>query len=128
MALTYGVRIVYITGITPLLLSELSNGFNVVQNLSWAKQYSELCGFTRADILESLKFLCEKEEDREKYLQTLTKYADGYHFCSSEKVERVFNTQTSILYLNVSLVPQSYQGELLTAFLVYCQRYSCGEP
>src|SRR5436190_22424288 len=90
----YGIQKVYITGVTPLLLSDLISGANDQQNISFSPRISAICGLTRSDVLEALRVICDNEEEIQKHLEELQHYANGYHFCQERSVEPVFNTQT----------------------------------
>ena len=98
----YGIKKVYITGVTPLLLSDLISGANDQENISFNPDFSTLCGLTRSDVLAALRVICNNEEEVQKHLSELVYYTDGYHFCQQRKVEPVFNTQTALSYLEVS--------------------------
>lgn len=95
----YGIKKVYITGVTPLLLSGLTSGANDHENISFSPQFSTICGLTRSDVLGALEVICNNNEEVEKCLGELERNANGYHFCQQRSVERVFNTQTALSYL-----------------------------
>jgi hypothetical protein len=98
----YGIKKVYITGVTPLLMGDLISGANDQENISFSPDFSTLCGLTRSDVLAALRVICNNEEEMQKHLSELVYYANGYHFCQQRKVEPVFNTQTALSYLQVS--------------------------
>jgi len=98
----YGINKVYITGVTPLLLSGLTSGANDHENISFSPQFSTICGLTRSDVLGALEVICNNEKEVQKCLRELEHHANGYHFCQQRSVERVFNTQTALSYLQVS--------------------------
>src|SRR4051794_35091133 len=98
---SYGIRKVYITGVTPLLLSGLTSGGNHQENISFSPRISTICGLTRPDVLGALRVICN-EEEVEKHLEELQHHANGYHFCQERSVDLVFNTQTALSYLQVS--------------------------
>jgi hypothetical protein len=97
----YGIKKVYITGVTPLLMSDPISGANDQENISLSPRISTICGLTRSDVLGALRVICN-EEDVQKHLRELEYYTNGYHFCQERSVERVFNTQTALSYLEVS--------------------------
>jgi hypothetical protein len=97
-----GITKVYITGVTPLLLSDLISGANDHENISFDPQISTICGLTRSDVLGALRVICNNEEEVQKHFKELAKHTNGYHFCQQQSVEPVFNTQTALLYLQVS--------------------------
>ena len=94
---------VYITGVMPLLLNETLSDFNVVSNISHNYQYAELCGLSQSDAFGTLKTICSNHSEAESHLAELTRYVNGYHFCSDRKVEPMYNTTTCLGYFNVSL-------------------------
>ena len=98
----YGIKKVYITGVTPLLLSDLISGANEQQNRSFDPRLSIICGLTRSDVLGALRAICNNEEEVQNHLKKLEFYTNGYHFCKDRRVELVFNTQTALSYLQVS--------------------------
>jgi len=98
----YGIQRVYITGVTPLLISDLISGANDQENISISPLVSDICGLTRSDVLGALKAICNDEEEVQKHLGELERFANGYHFCQERRVEPVFNTHTALSYLQVS--------------------------
>src|SRR5437763_505823 len=98
----HGIEKVYITGVTPLLLSDLISGANDQENITFSPRISTICGLTQSDVLGALRAICKKEEEVQKHLRELEYYTNGYHFCQERSVERVFNTQTALSYLEVS--------------------------
>lgn len=104
----YSIRKVYITGVTPLLLSDLVSGANNQDNISFSPRISTICGLTRSDVLGALRVLCNNEEEVQKHLQELEHHANGYHFCQQRSVDPVFNTQTALSYLQVSRPDYSF--------------------
>jgi hypothetical protein len=97
-----GISRVFITGISPLSLTDVGREFNVAKNLSFLREMAGLCGLTRADIEASLREICGSDHEAyQKHLSTMTKCLDGYHFCDKEKVETVYNTQTCLDFLQV---------------------------
>ena len=100
--LDYGIKKQYMTGVVPLLLSNLTSGANEQQNRSFHPHLSTICGLTRSDILAALKAICGNEEEVQNHLKKLEFYANGYHFCKDRRVEPVFNTNTALMYFQVS--------------------------
>jgi len=98
---SYAIKKVYITGVTPLLLSDIISGADH-DNVSFNPEFSTICGLTRSDVLGALKVICNNEEEVQTHLRELAHHANGYHFCQQRRVEPVFNTQTALSYLQVS--------------------------
>jgi hypothetical protein len=96
-----GIRKVFITGISPLSLTDNTSGFNIAYNMSFNSKVAGICGLTRADLVAALRMICDSEEKVEEHLKLLTKYANGYHFCNFRKVELMYNSDTCLEYLQV---------------------------
>ena len=98
----YGVRKVFLTGISPLLLTHLSAGFNIAQNISFLPHVATVCGLTKHDVLGALRLVFKNDEEKvHEHLAKLEKYANGYHFSNLKNVPTVFNPQTVMWYLQV---------------------------
>jgi hypothetical protein len=98
----------FITGVSPLMLDDLSSGFNVATNVSQDADLNTLAGFTRADVERAVdEFLAARPalatspalSDRAALLDTLERYYDGYRF-SEDAAERVFNPEMVLYFLS----------------------------
>ncbi|RPB00451.1 hypothetical protein L873DRAFT_816160 [Choiromyces venosus 120613-1] len=106
--LPYGIQECFITGISPLSLADNTSGFNIAVNMSFKKEVAGLCGLSRADVEGALERICKSKADVERHLDKLTRYANGYHFSRYEKSEPVFNTDTSLEYLQAVLTDEHF--------------------
>jgi hypothetical protein len=95
----------FVTGVSPIMLDDLSSGFNIITHISQHPRFNALAGFTRADVERATdEFLLRKPElaadpriaDRAALRETLERYYDGYRF-SAEAAERVYNSDL-VLY------------------------------
>jgi hypothetical protein len=109
--LYYGIKKVYATGITPLILGDLFGGANDQQNISFSPRMSTICRLTRSDVQEALRVICNNEEEVRKHLKKLQHYANGYHFCRDRRVEPVFNSQTALSYLQSVKLQETPEAE-----------------
>jgi hypothetical protein len=98
----HGIKKVYITGVTPLLLSDYIGGGSDHVNISFSSQISTICGLTQSDVLEALRIIYNSKEEAQNHFKELRRHANGYHFCDERRGEPVFNTQTALSYLQVS--------------------------
>jgi hypothetical protein len=97
----------FVTGVSPLMLDDLSIGFNIATHASMAPRLATLAGFTRADaeravdeFLAARPALAEVPElgDRGALLGVLEAYYNGYRFAEGAK-ERVFNSDMVLYFL-----------------------------
>ncbi|MEM7133953.1 MAG: AAA family ATPase [Chloroflexota bacterium] len=45
-----GLERIFMTGVSPIVLNDVTSGANVFQNITWEPEFNELCGFTAAEI------------------------------------------------------------------------------
>jgi len=79
-----GIDRVFITGVSPVVLADISSGYNVSENLSLDARFIDLCGFTEAEITAVLDQLAaEQGRDHawsERMLATMRTWYNGYRF------------------------------------------------
>ncbi|KAF8532961.1 hypothetical protein BDD12DRAFT_901079 [Trichophaea hybrida] len=103
MSYDYGVRMVYMTGILPVLLAQYLSSSNMIFNKSFDPDFADLFGLTTSDASEALDRLYGGDEKTKKHhLGQLIYYANGYCFTPSPNngLESIFNPETSLQYLN----------------------------
>ncbi len=91
----------FATGVTPLVLSDVTSGFNIGDNISTNSAFHELAGFTESDVQEIVGHYVKQgiisETIRESLLDTMKKYYDGYVF--SKDVDDSLYNSTAVWYL-----------------------------
>jgi len=99
----YGVQKVFLTGISPLLLTHWTGlGFNIAENISFLPHFATVCGLTKHDVLGALRLVFKNDEEKvHEHLAKLEKYTNGYHFSNLKTVPTVFNPETVMWYLEV---------------------------
>ena len=112
---------IFVTGVSPLLLDDLSSGFNIGYNVSRDHRLNTLAGLTHADVERAVDvFLAAHPElaadprlsDRGALLDVLERSYDGYRF-SRSAAERVFNTDMVLYFLRELAREGRYPDELL---------------
>ncbi len=98
---TRTVEKMFATGVSPLVMSDVTSGFNVGENISQDAMFNEMAGFTEDEVKTMVDYyIAEKvipEQDRNRVLTTMKSVYDGYSF-SSEADQSVYNSN-SVLYL-----------------------------
>jgi Predicted AAA-ATPase/PD-(D/E)XK nuclease superfamily len=98
---------IFVTGVSPLMLDDLSSGFNMATHASLDARLSTLAGFTRADTERAVdEFLASRPGlagvqalgDRGALLDVLEEHYNGYRF-SEGAGERVFNSDMVLYFL-----------------------------
>ena len=74
---------IFLTGVSPMVLDDVTSGFNIAENISQDPQFATLCGFTHADVRAALDYFAAVGQftpDREDALQVVTDWYDHYRF------------------------------------------------
>ncbi|MCB1191358.1 MAG: AAA family ATPase [Leptospiraceae bacterium] len=104
----------FITGVSPIMLDELSSGFNILSDMTIDPHFNEMIGFT----LDEVKSLLEKvkaeryiHKTKEEVLQDLIQYYNGYCFSDAANT-KLFNSDM-VLYFMEKFSRIGYPKELL---------------
>ncbi|MEM7537933.1 MAG: AAA family ATPase [Chloroflexota bacterium] len=61
-----GLDRVFMTGVSPIVLSDVTSGANTFQNISWRNELNELCGFTQAELQTLAEQLLDSPQVRQR--------------------------------------------------------------
>ena len=99
-----GLDRVFITGVSPVVLSDITSGYNVAKDITGIDEYHDLCGFTGGELNDTLTGVlegCPEEwhspERREEILSMLQTFYNGYRFGTEEHYPLLYNP-TLVLY------------------------------
>ena len=100
-----GLERLFMTGVSPITLDDVTSGFNIAKNISLSPEFNELLGFTEAEVrglLELYRDLGVFDQDVDTALDTMRAWYDGYRF-SEDATTSVFNTDMVLYYLSESI-------------------------
>jgi len=91
---------VFITGVSPVVMSDITSGYNIAKNIYFEPEFFDLCGFRRNEIEGVIKKIVdncgfEKRKIREA-VNLMQTYYDGYSF--SHTVDETIYNPTLCLY------------------------------
>jgi hypothetical protein len=100
-ALGEGLERVFITGISPVALNDVTSGFNIARNVSGYQELSTLCGFTEDELQSVLPRLGRQmsAEIAGNAMQAMRTWYNGYRF-SADSEEPVYNPTNSLYFLD----------------------------
>lgn len=94
---------VFVTGVSPMLLSDLTSGFNTASDISLERPMHELCGFTEAEIAilaDQVGGACGfSPEQIAAHKQLMRTFYNGYHF-RPDAEEALYNPTLSLYFLD----------------------------
>jgi hypothetical protein len=110
-----GIDRVFITGVSPVVLSDITSGYNVAETLSQRPRFHDLCGFTGEELqtaLEQVAIIHGLEATQvAEALELMRVFYNGYRF-SPQREERVYNP-TLVLYFLKRLAEDGVYPEQL---------------
>ena len=100
-----GIERIFITGVSPITVDDVTSGFNIGANVSLMPEFNELLGFTAAEvrtILETYRDPGVFDQDVDEALAVMSEWYDGYRFAKRAQ-QAVYNTDMVLYYVKASV-------------------------
>ena len=100
-----GLERLFITGVSPVTMDDVTSGFNIGKNLSLKPDFNEMLGFTQAEVrglLESYRDLGVFDQDVDTALALMGEWYNGYRFAEEAETD-LYNTDMVLYYLDESM-------------------------
>ncbi len=98
-----GIDRVFITGVSPVVMSDVTSGFNIAKNIYLEPAFNDLCGFWEhevADALQQVATICHfSEEQTAEAMQMMRTFYDGCSF-SYDQQALVYNPTLTLYFLD----------------------------
>ncbi len=99
-----GLERLFVTGVSPIVMSDLSSGMNILTNLYQRRELNALCGFKDEEIVDLLERIRADSEEPppwtvEEARATIQDWYNGYRF-SPKARERVYNPTLALYFLD----------------------------
>lgn len=115
-----GVDRIFATGVSPVVMSDISSGANILQNRSQAIQLNNLCGLTHEEVKQLLLQTCHEcqfsESKYQEALDMMERWYEGYSFDLS-KHESLYNPTLCFYFLQHLKEMCTYPRKILDANL-----------
>ncbi|HEY89454.1 MAG TPA: AAA family ATPase, partial [Thermoflexia bacterium] len=115
-----GLDRIFITGVTPVVMSDITSGFNIAEDLFLKPALNTLCGFTEAEVRTVLQQVAEECDLHSKQaaaaLEMLRTFYNGYRF-SYQASELVYNPTLVLYFLKQFQETCAYPEEMLDSNL-----------
>ena len=109
-----GIDRVFITGVSPIVLSDMTSGYNVGEDIYLKAAFNDLCGFTETDIATVLERLAQEggSWSPAEALELMRTFYNGYCFATKAR-ERLYNPTLSLYFLKALQTEGAYPEEML---------------
>lgn len=95
-----GLDRAFIAGVSPIVLHDISSGFNIAKNIYFRGDFNDLCGFTEAevsDMLQQVASACAMPPEKfTEALQLMRTYYDGS--CFTDEGGALIYNPTAVFY------------------------------
>ncbi len=111
---------VFITGVSPVVMSDITSGYNIAENIYFEPEFNDLCGFKQGEIENVLKKIiakCGFEKEKIKEAANLMQtYYNGYTF-SHAMDEHIYNPTLCLYFFKQFEKSCSYPRKMLDSNL-----------
>jgi hypothetical protein len=94
---------VFITGVSPVVMSDMTSGYNVATSIYLDNEFNSLCGLTTSELqglVETVTQQCQQPATTAATtLETMRVFYNGYRFCYDTTRERVYNPTLCFYFL-----------------------------
>ena len=98
----FGLDRVFITGVSPIVLSDLTSGYNSARNIYLQPALNDLCGFTEVEIADALSQVADacrfSASQTAEALEMMRTFYNGYRFCE-EPAPPVYNPTLALYFM-----------------------------
>lgn len=103
---------IFMTGVSPIMLDDLTSGFNITMNYTLDENLNGMMGFTKEELLTVINQVEIKDVNlKNKICEDMTTYYNGYKF--NEYGDSVFNPDMSMYFLNNYASYNRYPKEMI---------------
>ncbi|HFD40373.1 MAG TPA: AAA family ATPase [Anaerolineae bacterium] len=97
-----GLDRAFITGVSPVVLSDITSGYNIAEHISLEPSLHDLCGFREGEVAEALAQVADEcgfpPEKADEALATMRTFYNGYAFRYDSR-EMVYNPTLALYFM-----------------------------
>lgn len=105
------VERLFITGVSPVTMDDVTSGFNIGTNISMLPQANNIIGFSETEVREMIAYYKAEgaiTETSDNLIDIMKPWYDNYCFSSRQSSESMYNSDMTLYFLNNYL----QQGEV----------------
>ena len=93
---------IFITGVSPVVMSDITSGYNIAKNFYLREAFNDLCGFTSVETEHAVRQIAKEcgmeEQDAAVALDMMSSYYNGYKF-APDADQFVYNPTLAIYFM-----------------------------
>ena len=100
-----GIDRLYITGVSPVTMDDVTSGFNIGKNISLHPDFNEMVGFTEAEVrhlVDTYRDLGVFNQEVDTAMGIMGEWYNGYRFATAAETD-LYNTDMVLYYLDNSI-------------------------
>ena len=90
---------IFITGVAPITLDSMTSGFNIISDLTRDREFNEIMGFTKEELIKIMDSQEINKEKQEELLPIMEENYDGYRFSKDAEI-KIYNSNMCLYFLN----------------------------
>ena len=97
----YSIKRVFVTGVSPVTMDDLTSGFNIGTNYSLEYQFNEMTGFTEEEVRDMLAYYsttCHFNHTIDELIAVMKPWYDNYCFAEEAFGETTMYNSNMVLY------------------------------
>ncbi len=110
-----GLERLFVTGVSPITLDDVTSGFNIGKNISLLPEFNALLGFTEEEVrglLQTYRRAGALGLDEDVALDVMREWYDGYRFAKGVKGS-VYNTDMVLYFLDAAMPNKPMPNDLI---------------
>ncbi len=110
-----GLSRLFITGVSPITMDDLTSGFNIGRNISLYPQFNELLGFTEEELVTMVRYFQEAghiPNMLDTYLDLMRQWYNHYRF-ARQATTQLYNTDMALYFLDALATTGAIPEELI---------------
>ena len=96
-----GIERLFVTGVSPITMDDVTSGFNIGTNISLRRRFNEILGFTEAEVRSVLEIYRERgafSRDPDETIAVMGEWYNGYRFAKGAP-NHLYNTDMVLYFL-----------------------------
>ena len=110
-----GVERLFVTGVSPITMDDVTSGFNIGANISLDGRFNEVLGFTAAEVrrvLDGYREAGALDQEVDDIVEVMSEWYNGYRFAENVEVD-LYNTDMVLYYVKACVPNREGPRELI---------------